>query len=117
MSAVPSVTADLAASLEARLARFPAQQAVTAAGQTVGYREAQAGALVNHDALPLVLLHGIGSGAASWVQHRPGSTGSQQTSEAPCRVRAMTADVEECSLVFGEVVGRLDTVNWALGER
>ena len=68
MSAVPSVTADLAASLEARLARFPAQQAVTAAGQTVGYREAGAGALVNHDALPLVLLHGIGSGAASWVQ-------------------------------------------------
>jgi pimeloyl-ACP methyl ester carboxylesterase len=68
MSAVPSVTADLAAPLEARLARFPAQQAVTVAGQTVGYREAQAGALVNDDALPLVLLHGIGSGAASWVQ-------------------------------------------------
>jgi pimeloyl-ACP methyl ester carboxylesterase len=68
MSAVPSVTADLAASLEARLARFPLQQAVTAAQQTVGYREARAVASVRNDTLPLVLLHGIGSGAASWVQ-------------------------------------------------
>ncbi|MGF6762097.1 pimeloyl-ACP methyl ester carboxylesterase [Paraburkholderia sp. GAS33] len=68
MSAVPSVTADLAASLEARLARFPLQQAVTAATQTVGYREAQELASVRDEALPLVLLHGIGSGAASWVQ-------------------------------------------------
>ena len=67
MSAVPSVTADLAAPLEARLARFLAQQTVTAAGQRVGYREAGA-ALANNGALPLVLLHGIGSGAASWVQ-------------------------------------------------
>jgi pimeloyl-ACP methyl ester carboxylesterase len=67
MSAVPSVTVDLTAPLEARLARFPLQQVATAAGQTVGYREAGT-ASVNHDALPLVLLHGIGSGAASWVQ-------------------------------------------------
>jgi pimeloyl-ACP methyl ester carboxylesterase len=67
MSAVPSVTADLAARLEARLARFPAQQAVVAAGRTVGYRET-GNAYVSHDTLPLVLLHGIGSGAASWLQ-------------------------------------------------
>lgn len=65
MSAVPSVTADLAAPLEARLARFPAQQIVTTAQQTVSYREAGA---ANGSVLPLVLLHGIGSGAASWVQ-------------------------------------------------
>jgi pimeloyl-ACP methyl ester carboxylesterase len=71
MSAVPSVTASLAAPLEARLARYPAQQAVIAAGRIVGYREVQPSvstvASVNDHALPLVLLHGIGSGAASWV--------------------------------------------------
>jgi pimeloyl-ACP methyl ester carboxylesterase len=66
MSAAPSVTADLAGALEARLARFPAQQIVTAAQQVVGYRET--GSPASNDALPLVLLHGIGSGAASWVQ-------------------------------------------------
>ncbi|WP_144151064.1 alpha/beta fold hydrolase [Paraburkholderia sp. BCC1885] len=68
MPAVPSVTADLAVSLEARLARFPLQQAVTAATQTVGYREAREPASVRDEVLPLVLLHGIGSGAASWLQ-------------------------------------------------
>ncbi|MEW6344091.1 MAG: alpha/beta fold hydrolase [Paraburkholderia sp.] len=68
MSAVPSVTADPAALLEARLARFSLQQAVTAAEQIVGYREAQPVSSALHDSLPLVLLHGIGSGAASWVQ-------------------------------------------------
>jgi pimeloyl-ACP methyl ester carboxylesterase len=72
MSAVSSVTADPVASLEARLARFPLQQVVTAAEQIVGYREAKPDSSdssgLNNDALPLVLLHGIGSGAASWVQ-------------------------------------------------
>ena len=67
MSVVPSVTADFAAPLEVRLARFPGQQAVTAAGKIVGYREAGT-ARMSKDALPLVLLHGIGSGAASWLQ-------------------------------------------------
>jgi pimeloyl-ACP methyl ester carboxylesterase len=65
MSAVPSVTADQHASLETRLARFPAQQAGLAAQRVLSYREA---ANAGSDALPLVLLHGIGSGAASWVQ-------------------------------------------------
>lgn len=55
---------DAAASLEARLARFPVRLA-DAGGASVGYREAQA---LPGDALPLVLLHGIGSGAASWIQ-------------------------------------------------
>lgn len=67
MFAVPSFTANFAASLEERLARFPAQCVVTAAQQTVGYREAVSN-MPTGDALPLVLLHGIGSGAASWVQ-------------------------------------------------
>src|SRR5471032_2163670 len=65
MSAVPSVTAAQHASLEARVARFPAQQAELASQRVLSYREA---ANVSLDALPLVLLHGIGSGAASWVQ-------------------------------------------------
>ncbi|OAJ53979.1 alpha/beta hydrolase [Paraburkholderia ginsengiterrae] len=65
MSAVPSATADQHASLEARLARFPAQQIGLASQRAVSYREADS---TNGTALPLVLLHGIGSGAASWVQ-------------------------------------------------
>ncbi|NIF76972.1 alpha/beta fold hydrolase [Paraburkholderia sp. Cy-641] len=65
MSVVPSANADQHAALEARLARYPAQHSSLAAQRVVSYREAgQAG----NDALPLVLLHGIGSGAASWVQ-------------------------------------------------
>lgn len=65
MSAVPSVTADQNATLEARLARFPAQQIWLASQRAVSYRDADS---VESTALPLVLLHGIGSGAASWVQ-------------------------------------------------
>ncbi|MGY6256288.1 alpha/beta fold hydrolase [Paraburkholderia caledonica] len=66
MSAVPSADVDANATLEARLARFPARQIELAKQRVLSYREAD-GAAAN-DALPLVLLHGIGSGAASWVQ-------------------------------------------------
>ncbi|WP_233852164.1 alpha/beta fold hydrolase [Paraburkholderia sp. HD33-4] len=65
MSAVPTVNADQHAALEARLARYPAQQSSLAAQRVLGYREVDR---AGRDALPLVLLHGIGSGAASWVQ-------------------------------------------------
>jgi len=65
MSAVPSATAaDSHARLEARVARFPARQIELASQRVLSYREA----CETSDALPLVLLHGIGSGAASWVQ-------------------------------------------------
>jgi len=64
-----SARAATAASLEARLARFPARR-VAAGARVTGYREAVGDAVgaTAGDALPLVLLHGIGSGAASWVQ-------------------------------------------------
>ena len=65
MSAVPSAAVDANATLEARLARFPARQIELANQRVLSYREADGAA---NDALPLVLLHGIGSGAASWVQ-------------------------------------------------
>ncbi|WP_341317336.1 alpha/beta hydrolase [Paraburkholderia sp. IMGN_8] len=65
MSTVPSVNADQKATLEARLTRFPAQQIWLASQRAVSYREVDS---ADSDALPLVLLHGIGSGAASWVQ-------------------------------------------------
>ncbi|PQV53842.1 alpha/beta fold hydrolase [Paraburkholderia sp. BL21I4N1] len=72
MSAVPTATADQHAThagLEARAARFPAQQIWLASQRAVSYREAEcADSQINGGALPLVLLHGIGSGAASWVQ-------------------------------------------------
>jgi pimeloyl-ACP methyl ester carboxylesterase len=66
MSAVPSAAVDANATLEARLARFPARQIELAQKRVLSYREAD-GAAAN-DALPIVLLHGVGSGAASWVQ-------------------------------------------------
>jgi pimeloyl-ACP methyl ester carboxylesterase len=65
MSAVPSAHADQQAALEARLASYPARQRSLAAQRVLSYREVDRAV---HDALPLVLLHGIGSGAASWVQ-------------------------------------------------
>ena len=65
MSAVSSATAAAShATLEARVARFPARQVELASQRVLSYREA----CETSDALPLVLLHGIGSGAASWVQ-------------------------------------------------
>jgi pimeloyl-ACP methyl ester carboxylesterase len=63
MSEASPVTA--AAGFEASLARFPARRVEAGAG-AVGYREA--GEAQGSRVLPLVLLHGIGSGAASWVQ-------------------------------------------------
>lgn len=65
MSAVPSNTVDQNATLEARLARFPARQIDLARQRALSYRDAES---VESTALPLVLLHGIGSGSASWVQ-------------------------------------------------
>lgn len=65
MSVVPSATVDQNATLEARLARFPAQQIWLASQRAVSYRDVDS---AGSDVLPLVLLHGIGSGAASWVQ-------------------------------------------------
>ena len=49
---------------EALLGVYPARRRATRLG-AVGYREA---GFSQHQALPVVLLHGIGSGAASWVQ-------------------------------------------------
>lgn len=57
--------ASSAAPFETRLARF-AQRAARVGEASVSYREAAGEG--GNEALPLVLLHGIGSGAASWVQ-------------------------------------------------
>ncbi|WP_110857711.1 alpha/beta fold hydrolase [Paraburkholderia silvatlantica] len=54
-----------ASSFETRLARFPARR-IVAGARVTGYREAVG--VAGGERLPLVLLHGIGSGAASWVQ-------------------------------------------------
>lgn len=51
---------------ETRLASFPARRVDVGGARVVGFREA-VGA-TDGAALPLVMLHGIGSGAASWVQ-------------------------------------------------
>jgi pimeloyl-ACP methyl ester carboxylesterase len=58
-------TASSAATFETRLARF-ALQSARAGEASVSYREAVGEG--SEETLPLVLLHGIGSGAASWVQ-------------------------------------------------
>lgn len=54
-----------AAAFAALLKQFPEQRCAAGAAGTIGYREA--GAQQADRALPVVLLHGIGSGAASWV--------------------------------------------------
>ncbi|WP_321886891.1 alpha/beta fold hydrolase [Paraburkholderia bannensis] len=59
--------ASSAATLDTRLARF-APRDVRAGEACVSYREAAQQEANGNEALPLVLLHGIGSGAASWVQ-------------------------------------------------
>ncbi len=65
MSQDLSHAADPAAPLQALLARFPVRSVDVGGGAHVSYREAcgPEGASV-----PVVLLHGIGSGAASWVR-------------------------------------------------
>ena len=65
MSAALPVTVDRTVTLETRLSHFPARRIEIAPQCAIGYREEGA---AQADALPLVLLHGIGSGAASWVQ-------------------------------------------------
>lgn len=66
MSAALPVTVERNATLETRLSHFPAQRIAIAPQCAIGYREA--GAANAKSVLPVVLLHGIGSGAASWVQ-------------------------------------------------
>ncbi|WP_322045580.1 alpha/beta fold hydrolase [Paraburkholderia sp. J67] len=64
--------ASSAATLDTRLAHFASRE-VRAGEACVSYREAAANLVTSaahgdgNEALPLVLLHGIGSGAASWV--------------------------------------------------
>ncbi|GAB3626247.1 alpha/beta hydrolase [Pandoraea terrae] len=74
-----TVTPDTAAaSLAARLAAFPYRTVATAAG-TIGYRMAGEGGV------PVVLLHGIGSGAASWLAQfeAPGLAATLYAWDAP----------------------------------
>ena len=65
MNEAIDTAASSAAALETRLARFALREA-RAGEARVSYREAAGES--GKEALPLVLLHGIGSGAASWVQ-------------------------------------------------
>lgn len=58
----------------ALLARFTARRCELPRGRVLGYREAGTHA----GAVPLVLLHGIGSGAASWVQQLEALSGSRR---------------------------------------
>lgn len=109
MSAVPSVAADSRSTLQARLARFPARRIALASQRVVGYREAHDAGRAAHDALPLVLLHGIGSGAASWVQQLEAAGASRRVLawDAPgygesTPVAAMSPVARDYAAVLGE---------------
>ncbi|HKT64485.1 MAG TPA: alpha/beta fold hydrolase [Burkholderia sp.] len=70
MSVIDKRERDRTASFAALLGQYPEQRCAAGAAGTIGYREAgagEAGARHAGRALPVVLLHGIGSGAASWV--------------------------------------------------
>ena len=60
------MNAPSAATLDARIARFPARGVATSAG-TVGVREAGSAGNGLPAQVPTVLLHGIGSGSGSWL--------------------------------------------------
>jgi pimeloyl-ACP methyl ester carboxylesterase len=64
MIASPHVTHALPAAFAGSLDAFPESVSMCSHGR-FGYREAQ---MTTNDRLPVVLLHGIGSGSASWVQ-------------------------------------------------
>lgn len=63
MTASPAVTHALPAVFAGSLEAFPANVFTCSHGR-FGYRE---GSMMKNDGLPVVLLHGIGSGSASWV--------------------------------------------------
>jgi len=72
---------------ETRLDVFPLQQAEIGAQRVIGYRATVAREAAR-SALPVVLLHGIGSGAASWVQQlealgNPGNARAVYAWDAP----------------------------------
>ena len=66
MSVIDKRERDRTAAFATLLGQFPEQRCEAGAAGTIGYREA--GAQHAGHALPVVLLHGIGSGAASWVR-------------------------------------------------
>ncbi|TCW78041.1 alpha/beta hydrolase [Burkholderia sp. SRS-46] len=66
MSVIDKRERDRVAAFATLLERFPEQRCTAGAAGTIGYREA--GAQHAGRTLPVVLLHGIGSGAASWVR-------------------------------------------------
>ncbi|MDN7671246.1 alpha/beta fold hydrolase [Burkholderia oklahomensis] len=66
MSAISVTTNDIGATPFAELLeRFPERRAAAGAAAAIGYREAGD---ARGERCPVVLLHGIGSGAASWVR-------------------------------------------------
>lgn len=71
MSVIDKRERERAAAFATLLERFPEQRSPAGAAGTIGYREAgaqHAGHTLAGRAHPVVLLHGIGSGAASWVR-------------------------------------------------
>ncbi|MGZ2747176.1 alpha/beta fold hydrolase [Burkholderia stagnalis] len=66
MSVIDKRERERVAAFATLLERFPEQRSPAGAAGTIGYREA--GAQHAGQAHPVVLLHGIGSGAASWVR-------------------------------------------------
>ncbi|RQR64696.1 alpha/beta fold hydrolase [Burkholderia sp. Bp9125] len=71
MSVIDKRERERVAAFATLLERFPEQRSPAGAAGTIGYREAgaqHAGRALAGRTLPVVLLHGIGSGAASWVR-------------------------------------------------
>ncbi|MFY0585485.1 alpha/beta fold hydrolase [Burkholderia pseudomallei] len=69
MSTISTTTTEAgAAPFAALLARFPERRAAVGGAGVIGYREAGEAHARRAGCEPVVLLHGIGSGAASWVR-------------------------------------------------
>lgn len=74
-----SSASELTDAFQQRLAAFPASRVNIAPSRVIGYREAKVATDVGAaDSLAVVLLHGIGSSAASWVQQLEALSGRRR---------------------------------------
>lgn len=78
-SDAPSSASELTEAFQHRLAAFPSSRIIIGPSRVIGYREAKAATDAGAaDSLAVVLLHGIGSGAASWVQQLESLSGRRR---------------------------------------
>lgn len=106
MSVIDKRERDRTGTFALLLGRFPGQHCAAGAAGTIGYREA--GTLHAGGALPVVLLHGIGSGAASWVHQLDALGASRRVLAWDAPGYGMSTPVPGASPVAGDYAASLN---------